>query len=84
MLLIFVTLPLLFLLFSLTFVISIALCLCVFHCGLILYGALCASWTWVTKSHFISQLGKFSGTIFTNISLGPLSLLLLGPLECEY
>ena len=82
MLLIFVTLSLLFLLFSL--VILIALCLCVFRCGLILYGALCASWTWVTKSYFISQLGKFSGTIFTNISLGPLSLLLLGPSECEY
>ena len=49
MLLILVTFSLLLVLFSLIVVILITMCLCVFLCELILYGALCASWTWVTK-----------------------------------
>ena len=70
----FVAFPLLLLMFSLslTFVNLIAMCLGVFLLGLLLYGTLCASWTWVTV--FFSMLGKFSAISSSNIFSGPFSL----------
>ena len=43
----------------------INMCLGVFLLGCILYGTLCASWTWLTLS--FPMLGKFSTTISSNI-----------------
>ena len=45
----------------LVFVSLISVCLDVFLCEFILYGALCASWMWLTIS--FSMLGKFSNII---------------------
>ena len=42
----------------LVFASLISMCLSVFLLRFILYGALCASWTWLTI--FVSMLGKFS------------------------
>ena len=53
------------------------MCLGVFLCGLILYGTLCTSWTWVTLSS--SRLGRFSAIISSNIFSSPLSLSLSPP-----
>ena len=47
------------------FVSLINRCLGVFFLGFILYGTLCASWTWVTVSY--PMLGKFSTIISSNI-----------------
>ena len=65
---------------SLIYATLITMCLGVFLLGFILYGTLCASWTWVAISFPI--LGKFSTITSSNIFSGPfsLSLLLLGPL----
>ena len=63
----------------LIFVSFISMCLGVFLLGFILYGTLCASWTWLAIS--FSVLGKFSTTISSKIFSYPsFSLLLLGPL----
>ena len=56
----------------LIFVSLITLCLCVFLFGLILYGTLCASQTWMTI--FFPRLGKFSAIISSNIFSGPFCL----------
>ena len=47
--------------FCLVFVSLISMCLGMFLLGCILYGTLCASWTWLTIS--FSMLGKFSALI---------------------
>ena len=47
----------------LVFVSLISVCLDVFLCEFILYGVLCASWTWLTIS--FSMLGKFSNIIYS-------------------
>ena len=47
----------------------ITMCLGVFLFGFILYGTLCASWTWVNVS--FPRLGKFSAIISSNIFSGP-------------
>ena len=57
---------------SLIFANLISMCLGVFLLGFILYGSLCASWTWVAIS--FPMLGKFSTIIFSNIFSGPFSL----------
>ena len=49
----------------LVFVSLISMCLGVFLLGFILYGTLCASWTWLTIS--FSMLGKFSIIISSKI-----------------
>ena len=49
----------------LVFVSLISMCLGVFLLGFILYGTLCASWTWLTLS--FSMLGKFSTIISSKI-----------------
>ena len=49
----------------LVFVSLISMCLSVFLLGFILYGALCASWTWLTI--YFSMLGKFSTIISSKI-----------------
>ena len=49
----------------LVFVSLISMCLGVFLLGFILYGTLCASWTWLTIS--FSLLGKFSTIISSKI-----------------
>ena len=49
----------------LVFVSLISMCLGVFLLGFILYGILCASWTWLTVS--FSMLGKFSTIISSKI-----------------
>ena len=49
----------------LVFVSLISMCLGVFLLGFILYGTLCASWTWLTVS--FSTLGKFSPIISSKI-----------------
>ena len=67
---------------SLIFANLITICLCTFLLGFILYGTLCASWTWVAIS--FPMLGKFLTIISSNIFSGPFSLSSpLGPLECE-
>ena len=47
----------------------INMCLGVFLLGLILYGTLCASWTWLTIS--FPMLGKFSTIVSSNIFSDP-------------
>ena len=54
---------------NLIFVSLINMCLGVFLLGFILYGALCASWTWVAIS--FPMLGKFSTIISSNIFSDP-------------
>ena len=49
----------------LVFVSLISMCLGVFPLGFILYGTLCAFWTWLTIS--FSMLGKFSTIISSKI-----------------
>ena len=49
----------------LVFVNLISMCLGIFLLGFILYGTLCASWTWLTIS--LSMLGKFSTIISSKI-----------------
>ena len=49
----------------LVFVSLISICLGVFLLGFILYGTLCACWTWLTIS--FSMLGKFSTIISSKI-----------------
>ena len=49
----------------LVFVSLISICLGMFLLGFILYGTLCASWTWLTTS--FSMLGKFSTIISSKI-----------------
>ena len=62
----------------LIFVSLISICLRVFLLGFILYGTLCASWTWLTIS--FSMLGKFSTIISSKFSHTlSFSLLLLDP-----
>ena len=61
----------------LVFVSLISMCLGVFSLRFILYGTLCASWTWLTIS--FSILGKFSTITSSKIFSYPFSLL-LGPL----
>ena len=51
----------------LVFVSLISMCLGMFLLGFILYGILCASWTWLTISS--SMLGKFSTIFSSNIFL---------------
>ena len=51
--------------FCLVFVSLITVCLGMFLLGFILYGTLCASWTWLTLS--FSMLGKFSTIISSKI-----------------
>ena len=53
----------------LIFVSLINMCVGVFFLGFILYGTLCASWTWVTIS--FPLLGKFSTVISSNIFSDP-------------
>ena len=57
---------------SLIFANLITVCLGVFLLGFILYGILCASWTWVAIS--FPMLGKFSTIISSNIFSGSFSL----------
>ena len=57
---------------SLIFANLITMCPGVFLLGFILYGALCASWTWEAIS--FSMLGKFSTVTSSNIFSGPFSL----------
>ena len=52
------------------FVSFISMCLGVFLLGFILYGTLCASWTWLTTS--FSMLGKFKTIISSKIFSYPL------------
>ena len=52
---------LIFFLFCLVFVTLICMCLGLFLLGFILYGTVCASWTWLAI--FFSMLGKFSTKI---------------------
>ena len=54
----------------LVFVSLISMCLDAFLLGFILYGTLCASWTWLTIS--FSMLGKFSTIISSKIFSYPL------------
>ena len=49
----------------LVFISLIRMCLVMFLLGFILYGTLCASWTWSTLS--FSMLGKFSSIISSKI-----------------
>ena len=55
--------------FSLIFVILITVGLVVFLFDLILYGTLCASWTWITVS--FPRLGRFLAIISSDIFWGP-------------
>ena len=54
---------------NLIFVSLINMCFDVFFLGFIVYGTLCASWTWVTIS--FPMLGKFSTIISSNIFSDP-------------
>ena len=64
---------------NLSFVTLVNMCLYVFFLRFILYGTLCASWTWVNISFPI--FGKFSTINSSNIFSDPsFSLLLLGSL----
>ena len=54
---------------NLIFVSLINICLGMFFLGFILYGILCASWTWVTIS--FPMLGKFLTIISSNIYSDP-------------
>ena len=54
---------------NLIFVSLINMCLGVYFLGFILYGTLCASWTWVTIS--FPMLGKFSTIISSDIFSDP-------------
>ena len=66
----------------LAFVSVISMCLGMLLLGFILYGTLCASWTWLTIS--FSMLGKFPKTIISSKFSHTLSFsLLLGPLWAE-
>ena len=56
----------------LVFVSLISMCLDAFLLGFILYGTLCASWTWLTIS--FSMLGKFSTIISSKIFSYPFFL----------
>ena len=56
----------------LIFVFLIMMCLGLLLFGLIPYGTLFASWTWVTVS--FPKLGRFSAVISSNIFSGPFSL----------
>jgi len=63
----------------LVFISLINMCLGMFLLGFILYGTLCASWTWLAIS--FSMLGKFSTITFSKIfSYSFFFLLLLRPL----
>ena len=55
--------------FYLFFVILIIMCLGVTLFGFILFGTLCASWTWMSVS--FSRLGRFSTIMSTNMALCP-------------
>ena len=55
----------------LVFVSLISMCLGIFLLGFILYGTLCASWTWLTIS--FSVLGEFSTIISSRIFSYPFS-----------
>ena len=57
---------------SLIFANLITMCLGVFLLGFILYGTLCASWTWVPVS--FPMFVKFSTIISSNIFSGPFCL----------
>ena len=57
---------------SLFFANLIIMCLGMFLLGFILYGTLCASWTWMAIS--FPTLGNFSTIISSNIFSGPFSL----------
>ena len=57
---------------SLIFATLITMCLGVFLLGFIVYGTLCASWTWLAIS--FPMLGKFSTIMSSNIFSGPFSL----------
>ena len=60
---------------SLIFVILITVCLVLFLFDLILYGTLCASWTWITVS--FPRLGRFFSYYLFRYFLGPFPLYLL-------
>ena len=62
---------------SLFFAILIIICFGVFLFELILFGSLCASWTWMSIS--FPRLGKLSAIMSSNTFSGPFSFLLLGP-----
>ena len=63
---------------SLIFSVLITVCLGMFLFGLILYGTLCPSWTWMTVCS--PRLEKFSATISSNVFSAPFCLLFLGQL----
>ena len=70
---------LIFFLLYLVFVSLISMCLGVFLLGFILYGTVCASWT-----YFLFHVGRiFSYNLFKNFLIPYLFSLLLGSLEFE-
>ena len=60
---------------SLSFAILMAMCLDVIFFGLILFGTLFVSWTWMSVS--FPRLGKFSAIIPSDKLSAPFSLILL-------